>query len=676
MTITEVNFHDFGAAVEKQFNFMAGRPLFRVDIDKDLLWDRYLASFPEGTNPIFRERTEHDCQCCKGFIRTMGGVVAIIDKKLVSIWDVDAPGFYQVVADAMASLVKSKEIDNVFLHVDKKVGTAKNYQVLEDGTTLTWEHFAVNLPQAFVVQGESLGTKLGTAKTTHGVFYRSLSEITPSALAIVQELIDQGSLYRGVEHEFAVKEFKSAKAMFDALPCNADRALLCWELLAGASRAVTNMRNTAIGTLLVDLSDGKALEQAVKAFETKVAPANYKRPTAVVTQSMIQKAQKAVEDLGYTAALARRYAVAEDLTINNVLFANREAKKQMNVFDELAAEASAQLKNLDKVEEVNIFTFLNSIVPKAESIELLLENRHEPNFVSLVAPVDPEAKGMFKWDNNFSWAYAGEVADSIKQRVKAAGGNVTGYLRCSLAWFNGDDLDLHLQEPNDGCHIYYGHRTCRSTGGNLDVDMNADKFNDKDPVENICYPSRHEMRAGDYQLYVKQFTKRDTRDPGFEVEIEFGGSVYTFTYPKAVRQGQRVNVARFRYTHEGGIEILESLPSTQATKEIWGLNTNQFHKVSMAMFSPNYWDANHTGNQHVFFMLENCQHSAKARGFFNEFLTEDLRDHRKVFEVLGSKMKTPESENQLSGLGFSTTQRNSVMARVKGSFSRVIKVTF
>ena len=94
------------------------------------------------------------------------------------------------------------------------------------------------------------------------------------------------------------------------------------------------------------------------------------------------------------------------------------------------------------------------------------------------------------------------------------------------------------------------------------------------------------------------------------------------------------------------------------------------------MLSPNCWDLQKNGNLHYFFMLDRCLNDGKARGFFNEFLTQALDEHRKVFEMVGTKMKTEESTNQLSGLGFSSTQRNSLLCRVKGSFNRVVKINF
>ena len=75
-------------------------------------------------------------------------------------------------------------------------------------------------------------------------------------------------------------------------------------------------------------------------------------------------------------------------------------------------------------------------------------------------------------------------------------------------------------------------------------------------------------------------------------------------------------------------------------------------------------------------MMEGCINEGSARGFFNEYLSEDLTAHRKVLEMVGSAMKTAESPNQLSGIGCSSTQRNSVMCRVTGNFARVVKVVF
>lgn len=98
----------------------------------------------------------------------------------------------------------------------------------------------------------------------------------------------------------------------------------------------------------------------------------------------------------------------------------------------------------------------------------------------------------------------------------------------------------------------------------------------------------------------------------------------------------------------------------------------------MIMLSPNHWHDNtiKQGNLHYFFIIDKCINPDQARGFYNEFLNNDLNTHRKVFEVLSSKLKTIESNDQLSGLGFSSTQHNTIIARISGSFNRTIKVKF
>lgn len=655
----------------KQFN------LFIMDIDKDEFWNKYLSSFPKGTNKMFRERTEYDCQSCKHFIKYVGNLITIIENKIVTIWDIDIDDvIYNEVAEKLSKFVKKSLIKNVFFHFENNVGVDKNFQKLENEEILTWEHFYIKLPNKFVVKNnEDRNAKLSDIRSTKEVFYRSLSEITLDSIETVLELIDQNSLYRGQENRYAVSEFLKHKELFDSLKTKKKKDIYCWNLIANdLTQSISKIRNTAIGTLLTDLSEGKDLEKSVKSFESKVAPTNYQRPTALITKAMIDKAEKKISDLGYLDSLERRHAVTEDITINNVLFANRETKKIMNVFDELKLKTKSDTKNLDKVESLDIETFINNILPKATSIELLFENRHSANLFSLIAPQHKDSKIMFKWHNNFSWSYIGNLADSIKERVKNAGGNVEGDLRCSLSWFNTDDLDLHMIEPNRH-EIYYGDKKSSYTGGHLDVDMNVTRLV-RNAVENICYPDRNRMIEGTYKLFVNNYNRRESIDVGFDVEIEFDNIIYSFSYPNVVKNNANVEVAKFKFTRKGGIEFISSLQQSQSSKEIWGINSQNFHNVKMIMYSPNYWDNKSIGNRHYFFVLDNCLNDTKPRGFFNEYLKDELRDHRKVFEVLGSKMLVEKSNNQLSGLGFSSTKRNHVFCKVSGNFQRTIKLTF
>lgn len=660
-----MNFDLVKSAVAKQFERMQQHQLFVVDVDKSQMWALYLNSFKAGTNPIYRVRTDHDCSCCRNFIRDVGNVVAIIDNRIVSIWDVIVPE-YQPVLDALSQHVKAHSIVDVFLHYKLTIGTDKNFEEIFNGTPKTWSHFFVNVNSRFVMKKKNIPTKLSEVRSARDVFVRSINEITDEAVETVLDLISQNSLYRGEEHKALLTEFKKAKTQYSQMP-PAGKVLVGWS----ATGAVARIRNTVIGTLLQDLSEGKDIDVAVRAYESKVAPMNYKRPTALITKAMIEKAKETLAELGLTSALERRYATLKDITINNVLFANRNTKKEITgtIFDTLTPTTTSKTVNFDKVETISIDKFVSDILPRVDSIEVLMEGKFGGNLVSLIAPSDATALPLFKWPNKFSWTYNGDVADSIKERVKKAGGNINADLCCRLAWYNYDDLDLHLKTPQG--EICFSRKIIG--GGQLDVDMNAGGGMTREAVENIFYQNRLTMVEGNYELFVQQYRQRETIDVGFEVEIDYLGNTQSFVYDKAV--AGNVTVAKFTYTKAGGIKITESLPSSQVSKTVWGLQTQTFHPVSALLLSPNYWDDNGIGNKHYFFMLEGCTNDGTARGFYNEFLKSELDKHRKVLEVIGSKMKAG-GPDQLSGLGFSSTQKNTLVCRVKGSFSRTLKVQF
>ena len=670
-----MEFVNFSDAVARQFERMQEYQLFRTDIKGDVLWKHYLDSFPEGSNPIYKERTEHDCQNCKQFIRNAGNIVAIIDGKIVTIWDVAIDEPYNSVAKALSKKVKSKAINTVFLSTDGRIGTNVTYAVdamkgIDKQEPIAWNHFSIKIPKKHQCANSTIGEKLNATNTLVQVFKRALSELTIDSVETVIDLIEQGSLYRGDEYKHMLVLFGDAKRIFEEEPTKKKKDLFCWSIFDSLPANVLGIRNTVIGSLLVDLSEDADLTYAVKAFENKVAPTNYKRPTALITKTMITKAEKLVDELGYTSALSRRYATAEDITINNVLFADREARKAMSAFDDLPTK-SETIKAYDSIAEVSILNFIETILPKAETIELFIENKHQGNFVSLIAPKNPDSKNMLKWHNNFSWAYQGDFTDSMKERVKSAGGNVEGFLRFSLQWNENMedgsiDLDAHAYEPN-GRHIYFQNMV-----GRLDVDNTHP--GDSVAVENIVWPNKSNTEHGEYSFRVHNYSNR-TCEGGFSAEIECDGKTYSFSYNKPIRGRQFVDVAKL-VNSNGVFKLKDALDNAESVKEIWGISTQKFQKVSMVMNSPNHWDGQGGGNKHYMFMLDKCVNDQAARGFFNEFLTDELKDHRKVFEVLGSKLKTEPSDNQLSGLGFSSTQRNSVLCKVSGSFSRTIKLIF
>lgn len=680
-----MEFKDFRTLFQERVSQMLGgsQILFLSDVDKDRLWDIYLESFPTGSNPILRERRSFDCSCCRHFIKTFGGVVTIDENnKVQTIWDFTTDSdVYQSVVDALSNYVKSLNIVDVFVTDQNKFGVDCNYEKLPDDTVRTWHHFYIELPSYLVTTDKSsIGRITGNYRDVRNVFQRSLEEINKDAVESVLDLIASKSLYKGEEWFAVLSKFLTVHNEYHKLS-EVEKANYCWRKSVELGASIGKIRNHSIGVLLTDLSVGIDFDKAVKRYENIVAPSNYKRPKAIFTKKMIEEAQLKLTDLGLMNSLNRRFAVLEDISVNNILFANRDIVRRMedsDVFAELQKESTGASHKFDRVESIEIDTFVSDVLPRISDIELFLENRHSSNMMSLIAPQDKTAPTMFKWSNPFSWAYHGNITDSMKERVKAAGGNVEGVLRFSIQWNedkdNQNDFDAHCIEPN-GNRIWFRNKGNKHPStGMLDVDI-IDPGS-KTAVENITWTNIEKMQEGTYTFLVNTFSYRGGRS-GFRAEIEYDGQIYSFEHNKNSRTKEDVIVAKIEFSRNNGVKFVYSLPSNMSSRELWGLNTQNFYPVSVLMYSPNYWDNQHgIGHRHLFFMLKGCVNDTSPNGFFNEFLREDLMVHKRVFEALGSKMRVDVVEDQLSGVGFSTTKRNSVICKLGGRIDRVLKVTF
>ena len=683
-----MEFFEFKQLFQQNFANMVkdADTLFEIEVDKDEFWNLYLDSFPAGTNEIYRERREFDCSCCRHFIKAIGNAVVIKNNKIRTMWEfTTGDTTWQTVIDALNAYLKSKVVTNMYVSKFNSVGTNRNHETLEGGKVVTWDHFYLDLPKKFVDNSaRSIGDIQGTFRDTRNVFKRSLDEISEDAILTILELVYSNTLYKGEEWKAILQKFLEYKRTYDTLS-DKEKGNFAWEHTKAAGMTIGRIRNHSIGTLLVDVSEGTDLEVAVKKYEVMTAPANYKRPKAIFTKKMLEDAQKTITELGYMESLPRRFATLDDISVNNILFSNRDAAKRINgamdVFGEMMAEVSNSPKKFSRVEEISIDKFIADVLPTAKSIEAYLENRHASNMCSLIAPKNANVQTMFKWNNGFSWAYSGNITDSnMKERVKSAGGKVDGDLRFSIQW-NEDgkdncDLDAHCVEANK-YHIYFGS-TARKPGysptrGQLDVDI-INPLGEV-AVENITWANRKTMHPGTYKFYVNQYS--GSAKKGFRAEIEFDGNVYSFDYNKTMYAGQNVDVAEVTLDKNGNFSIKELIPSSMSSVDVWNLKTNNFVPITVMMYSPNYWDEQQgIGHKHYMFMLKDCVNPEAPNGFYNEFLKNELDKYKRVFEALGGKMAVESVDDQLSGLGFSSTKRNDLVVKVKGQTERIMRIKF
>ena len=703
----------FIASTKEHFKKMCSSgKLFRANISGREIYQLYLMAFPDGTNPVFRDPSSstHNCNNCNNFVRRYGNIVSIdSDGNLVTLFGgKNIPEPHKTVAAQLDTLIKSRSIENVFfetfgelnsLNYEKckknqpffRLGIAGNHKrytkeevekfgVVKMDETYEFNHLHVDLPVNFVNHsGDSIDTIMSSYRDKFNVFKRAMLEIPLDVLILAKDLINQGSLLDGATHLHSITEIIPLKEKFDSLKGSKENWL--WETSYSLDTRTSKFGNVLIGEFCYSLASGEDLNKACQDFNKRVDPANYMKASAPITKKQIEEAQKFVSENGFLESFDRRIATIEDIDINEIKHISLDAKiKPVTIFDKVKPSLPdrAPLK-FDGIEEIPIEKFMSEILPGCSSVEAFLTNGQENNMVTMTTTKNKSSKPIFKWANNFTWDFNGNLAgkSQIKEAVKTAGGKVDGVLRFSIMWAEDDpsdtsDLDAHCQEPK-GKHIFFSNKMS-STGGNLDIDIiNPASRSHKNIVENITWPNLKRMSDGTYNFWVHQFNERGSK--GFKAEIEFGGQRYTYEYNKGLHQKDNVQVAEVTLK-DGQFSIKHILPPGETAKEIWGLQSNAFHKVHLVCLSPNHWGVNAVGNKHYFFMLEGAKTNKEVRGFHNENLIPELLTHRKVLEVLGATNKIEPSEKQLSGLGFNSTVKDELILKLTGSFNRTIKVKF
>ena len=673
--MTEINFEKlnkdfdiFSEEINSRLDELikSGNPIVELDYEGSL-FEIYLNNIPEEYNPVFRVNRFFDGSADRHFINRIGNLAMITPNyRLVYLWDFESKTFFENSRKEMLKVLKKCKIKNAFLTSFDMVGSGPNKDSKDP--RITWTHYKYKTPSEIKCSKHDIGDKLGKLNTQYNVFKRTMKECRLEDLESVIELGKDNSIYRASEFLGSLEKWHELKTKYDKKPSDEflwfnvikDGIYICY-------------RNTVIGSLIDDLYNGMDLEKAVKSYESKVAPSNYKRPKALVTARMVEDARAKLEEVGLLESIYRKAAKFTEIPTDKILFTSQESKS-LSVFDDLKQDAELTVKkklDLSKAKEVKFEDFIK-LLPKVSKIGLLPNSVVNSSKVVLTNSKNENVPTPFKWDNNFAWSYIeSDTADSIVKRVKDAGGVVDGDIRFSLSWDNSDDLDLSFEDIYYR-KIYFGNRT--ELGGRLDVDAN---FSDivENPVENIYWGNINHLKDGEYRVAVNNYMQRSERKQGFKLQMEVLGEITTYSYP----DNNLKNVTTMlKVTKKGNsIEVTYEDPKLLKTE----VSGDKFIDIKNVIKSPNAWNGETVGNEHIIFLADDVEVKFNVRGFYNEQLNSKLEEHRKVTEILGSKLKIDpvefESPDTVKGYGISTTSNNVFYLRLTYNNNRqeLIKLT-
>jgi hypothetical protein len=661
------NYDKLQELMQTTFDKMSrGKKLFKVNTIKPL-FEIYLENIQENA------RQHYNCRSCKHFFERFGNLVIIDDNFNVvsAIWDETVvPEFWKQSVAELRKEVERSLIVSAFMPTSRLFGEVESNE---------WEH--LHLSFSGIVRHDD--NDKYRIKESIGILERSFERFSLETVKTGYQLVATGGLYRADRVIAQADWYKNVYAGYTNFANAKAKNVYLWSVCADATVGFANINNSVLGSLLEDIQDGEPMEIVKAKFETKMDPTNYGRAQALPTLRAKLDAEKKINELNLASALIRRFATFDE--VERIWDSKDVVMKEIVASQNTGIFGNVPTKDTEKVDGVNLPTitmtwskFERTVLPFADAMAVKVDSSR---LASLVTASDSEARNIFQWNNPFSWYYKDGIDASIKERVREAGGRVeNNAIRCSLAWGNYTDLDLHCV-IDDRQEISY---SCKNAaGGTLDVDMNAGSGNTTKPVENIRFIT---ARNGKYKFFVHNFCERGEDKRGFSnkynstdysIELEVFGKTYRTKGSVLNRNAETC----FEFKVFNGQVVDLKIKETVAGSADWNLEDETFVKVKGISKSPNLWGdkpVEHIGN-HTFFLLEDCRDTANlgaGRGFFTETLIPELREIRKVLEQYTANTPIQGIENaSASGVGYEKSRDWNLLVKVQtGSNVQLIKI--
>lgn len=390
----DVEYDAFLKRVEARFaeNVRGGdEPLFMTAADHlppNHLFSLYLCALPVD------RAQHHNCQACRKFINTFGGLVTISDdgKTHSAMWhEDDAPDELKESVAAVRHSVERLAVTGVFKASERVCGTP---------VTKEWHHLALSLPAKMLVNSTVKTAFQQSAEKSEDfkTVLKALSEFTIPMLEQAVKLLKTDSLYR------SEKVLGQAEWLLNLQNARGGRGgnkstNVIWKAIATAPAGFCHPRASMIGTLLEDIAAGMNFDLIAKRFAAKMHPLQYQRPTAPPSDGVIAQAEVIFQKLNAAGSLARRYCRLDEVKKVWSPSPKKEEASKDGLFGHLKSKSSTKDVADIQMPAVKITwdKFRRTVLPEAETIELFVP--HQPdNYGALVTAVNPDAPPILQWD--------------------------------------------------------------------------------------------------------------------------------------------------------------------------------------------------------------------------------------------------------------------------------------
>lgn len=377
-----------------------GNIAFRTTADGGKLYQVYLDAFDDA-----EQRQIHTCHCCRRFFEKYGDLAFVdADGHLVpAVWP-EAEGLYAKPMQAVRNVLNLGKVTGVFL--DKHdVWQSDNASAPE------WTHFRVVAAPAispFRDRTKTAGQAMASKRENYKDLMFALQEFPPAAVDTAIEVLKSEVLYRS-EKIIGGAEFLKRLHDLRATP-GIKVSNLMWVEIAKAPEGFCHPRAGVIGSLLEDIIAGKTFDQVKRAFDAKMHPARYQRPTALPSAGTVKQAEEIVAKMGIAPSLKRRQAHKDEvLTFWTPKPIAQTKPEGDSVFGHLKIKQSGpEIAQMDlPVQTVTWSKFERTVLPNARRIQFRVSSQRSP-FVGITAPSDMDAPAILQWDseekrNPYAW---------------------------------------------------------------------------------------------------------------------------------------------------------------------------------------------------------------------------------------------------------------------------------